>query len=144
MFPYITHTCIWSMSVDRSYYVAQEFRVVITIPTVLKKTWMCKMCSDYIISGLVRGNCQADVQHDMYQREFGDYFVYGLNQWETTLQSNVVSHWLNPYTSDPCYLAIQKFSTTDLEVTFIRILHVARLVNDIMGVPFGCGYNLLP
>ena len=22
---------------------------------------------------------------------------YGLSQWETTLQSNVVSHWLNPY-----------------------------------------------
>ena len=27
-----------------------------------------------------------------------DHFVYGSSQWETTLQCNVVSHWLGAYT----------------------------------------------
>ena len=29
-----------------------------------------------------------------------DHSVYGLSQWETTLQCNVVSHWLRPYTQN--------------------------------------------
>ena len=28
----------------------------------------------------------------------GDHFVYASSQWETTLQCNVVSHWLGAYT----------------------------------------------
>ena len=31
-----------------------------------------------------------------------DHFLYAPSQWETTLQSNVVSHWLGAYTNDPC------------------------------------------
>ena len=27
-----------------------------------------------------------------------DHFVYAFSQWETTLQCNIVSHWLGPYT----------------------------------------------
>ena len=27
-----------------------------------------------------------------------DHFVYAPYQWETTLQYNIVSHWLGPYT----------------------------------------------
>ena len=30
-----------------------------------------------------------------------DHFVYGLSQWETMLQCNIVSHWLSPYTRSP-------------------------------------------
>ena len=28
---------------------------------------------------------------------FSDHYGYGLGQWKTTLQCNVVSHWLSPY-----------------------------------------------
>ena len=31
---------------------------------------------------------------------FGDHFVYGPCQWETTLQCNVVSHWLDAHTKN--------------------------------------------
>ena len=29
---------------------------------------------------------------------YRDCSVYGLSQWDTTLQCNIASHWLNPYT----------------------------------------------
>ena len=36
---------------------------------------------------------------------FRDHFVYASSQWETTLQCNVVSHWLCACTrNDPCFL----------------------------------------
>ena len=33
----------------------------------------------------------------MYVTCYWDHSGYGLSQWETTLQCNVVSHWLSPY-----------------------------------------------
>ena len=34
----------------------------------------------------------------MYDYPNGDYAAHGVTQWETTLQCNVVSHWLSPCT----------------------------------------------
>ena len=38
------------------------------------------------------------VQLTRRQHWFRDHFVYAPSQWETTLQCNVVSHWMGPYT----------------------------------------------
>ena len=37
-------------------------------------------------------------QNDVDKFYYRDYFVYAPNQWETTLQCNIVSHWLGAYT----------------------------------------------
>ena len=37
---------------------------------------------------------------------YRDHFMYAPSQWETTLQCNVVSHWLGAYTNDPCLFCI--------------------------------------
>ena len=40
-----------------------------------------------------------------------DQYTYGISQWETTLQCNVVSHWLSPYPnwslSNTCIMAFR-------------------------------------
>ena len=43
---------------------------------------------------------KAAIQLSEYDR---DYFVYAPNQWEMTLQCNVVSHWLGAYTKRSLY-----------------------------------------
>ena len=55
-----------------------------------------------------------------------DHFVNAPNQWETTLQCNVVSHWLGAYTkwpllSMPCY--VHKNSPLGDHYHVARMLH---------------------
>ena len=43
-----------------------------------------------------------------------DHSGYGISQWETTLQCNVVSHWLSPYTKwSLCHRAPYTFTNID-------------------------------
>ena len=80
-----------------------------------------------------------------------DYFVYAPNQWETTLQCNVVSHWLAAYTKQSlewtqtviykvpfevmatsfwCYGSLQRSPSTTQSFYFLQI--TAKLLNIIV------------
>ena len=50
----------------------------------------------FIQSGVEKGS-------DKYAPGFKDRFMYAASQWETTLHSNVVSHWLGAYTKWPLW-----------------------------------------
>ena len=51
-----------------------------------------------------------------------DHTVYGLSQWETTLQCNVVSYWLTPYTELPPNLPVSLWSCMQHRVIFDRVI----------------------
>ena len=70
-----------------------------------------------------------------------DHFVYAPSQWETTLQCNVVSHWLGALTKWSLYIDIscsqvlswQAFSSNSTTISLIRRtqspnINVSRLV----------------
>ena len=54
------------------------------------------------------------------QTTYRDHFVYAPNQWETTLQCNVVSHWLGAFTR--WSLNIQTICT-EVKGSFICWIH---------------------
>ena len=41
--------------------------------------------------------------------QYRNHFVYALSQWETTLQCNVVTHWLGAFTYSSCPWAIDVY-----------------------------------
>ena len=56
-------------------------------------------CHDIIMNGVFWiPVCRATITRD--------HFVYVLSQWETTLQCNVVPHWLGAYTKWPCITTV--------------------------------------
>ena len=68
-----------------------------------------------------RSRTSANTMMTMSDR---DQSVYGLSQWETTLQCNVVSHWLGPYTewclyrSRLCTWLVREGSALDISRSF--------------------------
>ena len=53
---------------------------------------------------------------------FRDHFVYEPSQWETTLQCNVVSHWLGAYTKWCLMLHVENDSMDGCVVTMIYVI----------------------
>ena len=55
---------------------------------------------------------------DICRHNGQDHFVYAPNQWETTLQCNVASHWLNAYTKWSMLSGIQDWAPCIRRTTF--------------------------
>ena len=49
-----------------------------------------------------------------------DYFVYTPNQWKTTLQCNVVCHWLGAYTK--CLSVLNAKDTATVKLLYVLVL----------------------
>ena len=61
-----------------------------------------------------------------------DHFVYAPNQWETTLQCNVVSHWLGAYTKLSLYSRGYSWCSHMVYVLFRGRGDFSHCVDDIL------------
>ena len=75
-----------------------------------------------------------------------DHFVYAPSQWETTLQCNVVSHWLghtknNPRKSQLLTTAIPKL--TDDSAPHHHIIQLSHIIPDIFHYTHNTSHSLI-
>ena len=75
-------------------------------PLHLRWTISNCLCHDHLTMTHTM-NTDQDLTHSIWPK---DNFVYAPSQWETTLQCNVVSHWLGAYTKWPLICSAIIFS----------------------------------
>ena len=57
-----------------------------------------------------------------------DHSVYGLSQWKTTLQCNIVCHWLNPYKEWSLWIVKKRLVSISIQALYVFCFWIMKYV----------------